>query len=142
MNTKVLKNIYILSVLVSLTLIMSSIALVDKVAKKAEAATESGIIPFAGQISYVSLCCNGIEFSTTGQYQSVAYGTFIMQWPMMFPDPDLGMGLYSWWSILPTEKVIGNVTTGGQCLTVASECETTTPVTYSVLQMGTTLLTI
>lgn len=97
-------------------------------------------IPFAGQLSKVELCCNGIKFSMTQQYQTVARGTFIMEWYKMVPNPLLGWGLYSWWALVSGEKVVGGATPGGVCLTVASECETSQAVQFSVNQVGTTLI--
>jgi hypothetical protein len=127
---------------ITLSLLMIAAALVfSKQTEKAEAQAVT-IVPFAGQIATVELCCNGIEFTTTGQYQSVAYGTFIMEWYKMIPVPAAGLGLYSWWSILPGEKVLGSALPGGVCLTVASECSTSIPVVWSVNQMGTTLIGI
>lgn len=96
--------------------------------------------PFSGQIAQVEICCNGIKFSLTPQYQTVARGTFIMNWTSMTPVPSLGLGLYSWWSLIPGEKVLGDARAGGVCLTVASECYTSEPVTFDVYQVGTTLL--
>lgn len=126
---------YLFSIATSAILICVAIVMANN-AKEAEAI---GVIPFAGQIATVNICCNGIEFITTGQYQSLAYGNFIMEWYKMTPNPAIGWGLYSWWSILPTEKVLGSATPGGVCLTVASECSVATPVLWSVDQMGTTL---
>lgn len=133
-----IQNTYKLSLILCVMLISSAWTLV-KTSGKAEAQSVT-TIPFAGQIATIKLCCNGLEFTTTGQYQSVAYGTFIMEWQKMIPNPGLGFGLYSWWSLIPGEKVLGSVTPGGKCLTIASECEVTTPVTWSVNQVGTTLL--
>ncbi len=96
-------------------------------------------IPFAGQIASVMVCCNGIQFSTTGQYLSPAYGTFIMQWATMEPIPEVGLGLYSYWNLTSGEKVLGDGTYGGVCITIVSECESESTVTYTVLQAGTTL---
>ncbi len=127
---------------ITLSLLMIATALVfSKETEKAEAQAVT-TIPFAGQIATINLCCNGIEFTTTGQYQSIAYGNFIMEWYKMIPVPSVGLGLYSWWSILPGEKVLGSAIPGGVCLTVASECAVTTPVAWSVNQMGTTLIGI
>ena len=131
---------YLFSITASAILIYAAIIMANN-AKEAEAVTIAPI-PFAGQIATVNLCCNGIEFVTTGQYQSVAYGNFIMEWYKMIPNPALGLGLYSWWSILQTEKVVGSATPGGICLTIASECSVSTPVAWSVNQMGTTLIAI
>ncbi len=134
-----LVNSYKLSVLISVMMIGTAFSLV-KEHKDAEAQSVAPI-PFAGELASVQICCNGLQFTTTGQYQSVAYGTFIMEWPRMIPNPDLGIGLYSWWSIVPTEKTIGSALPGGICQTVASECSVTNAVTWSVNQMGTTLIT-
>lgn len=131
---------YLFSITTSAILICVAIIMANN-AKEVEAVTIAPI-PFAGQIATVNLCCNGIVFVTTGQYKSVAYGSFIMEWSKMIPNPLLGLGLYSWWSILPTEKVLGSAIPGGVCLTIASECKTAIPVAWSVNQMGTTLTAI
>lgn len=130
--------LYGTSVLIFCFLIGTSIHSI-KEAREAEAVTVAPL-PFGGQIASVEVCCNGIKFSTTGQYQSPIYGTFIMEWPKMIPNPAIGLGLYSWWSITSSEKTIGSAIPSGVCITVASECETSQAVTYSVNQMGTTLI--
>ena len=130
---------YTFSILIAVMMVGTAFSLI-KAQKYAEAQTLAPI-PFGGQIATVELCCNGLQFTTTGQFQSPAYGTFIMEWAKMIPNPSLGLGLYSWWSIVPTEKVIGTAIAGGVCQTIASECSATTPVTWSVNQMGTTLIT-
>lgn len=107
--------------------------------EKEEVHAQSYRTPFAGQIASIMLCCNGLQFYTTGQYQSAAYGSFIMNWPTMIPVPQAGIGLYSYWAILPTEKVLGDSIIGGTCQTIVSECAATEPVNYTVMQMGTTL---
>ena len=133
-----IKNAYNLSLILCVILIGIAYSSV-KIHNKAEAQSVTAI-PFAGQIATVRLCCNGIEFVTTGQYRSVAYGNFIMEWWKMPPKPQLGLGLYSWWSLLPGEKVLGSAIPAGVCSTVESECSVTTPVAFSVNQVGTTLI--
>lgn len=110
------------------------------ISKEAEAQVTG--FPFAGQIAEIEFCCNGIRFSTTGQYRSPIYGTFIMPWTNMIPNPDLGLGLYSQWALLPSEKVVGTAIPTGVCLSIASECTASIPVLFTVKQVGTTLLTI
>ncbi len=105
--------------------------------KKANA--EIARVPFAGQISYFEVCCNGLLFYTTGQYLSPTYGSFIMNWATMEPQPEIGLGLYSYWNLTAGEKTLGDSIPGGVCVVVESECETTIPAINTVLQAGTTL---
>ncbi len=132
------RSLYLSSIALSTLMILAAIVF-SRQPEKAQAETVT-ITPFAGQIIPIQLCCNGIEFTTTGEYQSVAYGTFIMEWYKMIPVPSAGLGLYSWWSFASGEKVLGSAISGGQCFTIASECETPITTTWSVNQMGTTLL--
>jgi hypothetical protein len=97
-------------------------------------------IPLGGQIATTQMCCNGLQITLTGQYQSPALGTFIFEWYKMTPQPTIGWGLYSWWMPVSGEKTVGNATPGGVCQSISSECSTT-PVMYSINQMGTTLIT-
>lgn len=132
------KKAYTLSILVVVIMIGIAFSLV-KNHKEAEAITIAPI-PFAGNLGSMMLCCNGLQFSLSGSYNTVARGDFIFQWQNMIPIPTIGWGLYSWWSLIPGETVLGSATPGGVCITVASECESSTSVNYSVNQMGTTLL--
>ena len=132
------RKTYALSIILVVMMIGTAFSLV-KDHKEAEAVTIAPI-PFAGTLGSMMLCCNGLQFSLSGTYQTVARGTFIFPWQNMIPIPTIGWGLYSWWSLIPGETVLGSATPGGVCITIVSECEVSTSVNYSVNQMGTTLL--
>ncbi len=131
-------KIYFYSIGFAALMIYTSLFLA--MSKKAEAEAAMIRIPFAGQIATMLLCCNGLEFVTTGQYQSVAYGTFILPWTNMIPIPQAGIGLYSYWSVLPSEKVLGDSIAGGTCELITTYGCTSSAVLYTVLQMGTTAI--
>lgn len=125
--------------LLSIALSLGIVAATFIYRSRADAQVTPTPIPFGGQIATEVLCCNGIMFTLTPQYQSPARGTFIMEWPKMIPDPTLGIGLYQWWALAPSEVTLGDALPGGKCQTIDSECDTTIPVTYNVMQTGTTL---
>ncbi len=95
-----------------------------------------------GTISSVDVCCNGLKLQIDkGQYTSPISGSMIFMWQNMIPIPFIGWGLYSWWDVAPQSVVLGDAISGGTCITVDSECESTESVQYSIQQLGTTLYT-
>lgn len=135
------KLTYFYSVGIAVLLIYTSFFLALKKDKEAEAQI-SLRTPFATQISSIILCCNGLLFYGGGQLQSPAQGSFIFQWPNMIPIPAIGTGLYSWWSVMPSTKVLGDAIIGGTCQNISSYCAPNITANYSVMQMGTTALPI
>ncbi len=107
-----------------------------------EAQAQLSIVPFTGKIAKIELCCNGLKMSfiqpplTTLATQG---GEFIFQWQNMVPIPSIGWGLYSAWQLTPGTTVLGSGTPGGVCVTIASECSVTQPVSWSISQMGTNI---
>lgn len=114
------------------------------------------------QITSIEVCCNGLEFTidigvsdTTGvdaatlaQYAKLV-GTYIFPWQNMTPLPGVGTGLYQWWTLAENSKVLGNkipgiqaLGTDGTCVTVESECESADKMDWTVLSMGTNLISL
>jgi len=137
MKDWILRSLSIMCALIMVGWAINSVT----VARKEAQAQVPVIVPFGGQIAAVGVCCDGVVFVLTGQYQSPAQETFIFPWPAMIPNPVLGTGLFSWWSIVPGEKVLGSAIPKGTCQTIVSACTVTVPVAFTVKQMGTTLLT-
>jgi len=96
--------------------------------------------PFGGPIVYLDICCNGIMFALAPIIQGSANFTFIMGWNNMIPIPEAGLGLYSMWSFMPGNTVLGSATPAGVCMTIYTECVTPLPVMFSSWQMGTNLV--
>jgi hypothetical protein len=121
------------------TVLIGTIFLATNARKEAEAQVITAV-PFAGKLSSIMVCCNGIQFSLTHPPLSIATGKFIFPWQNMIPIPTIGWGLYSWWSLTPGTTVLGDATPGGVCITIVSECESSQTVQYSVNKMGTNLI--
>lgn len=131
-----------ISLLIAVMLIGSAISL-TKIHKEAQAQiVESTInIPFTGELEIEEICCNGIIFELDHPPLSIprtSSGDFIFQWQNMIPIPALGWGLFSHYSLSDETTVVGSALSGGQCITIYSECESSDSVDFSVNQMGTT----
>jgi hypothetical protein len=99
-------------------------------------------VPFAGQIVVTQVCCNGIEFTLTPQYRTVARGLFFFPYANMPPRPHIGYGLYEWYSIITTALTVGRahppITNDDRCLTISTNCEVANPAdNWTVLEAGT-----
>ncbi len=132
---------YTSSVLIAVMMIGSAYSL-SKKAEEAEAQiVESTInVPFTGKLNIEEICCNGIIFSLDHPPLTTSLtskGEFIFQWQNMIPIPTIGWGLYSQWSLQEDTTVLGSALKGGSCITIASECESTESVDFSINQMGT-----
>lgn len=138
MKAKLLYSFSLMLVLIMIGWALNSVTVARKEAQAQVPVVTR--IPFGGQIAAIEVCCDGIQFALTGQYQSPALGTFILPWINMTPNPIIGTGLFSWWSVIPSEKVLGSAIPGGTCQTIYSYCLATTPVAFTVMQMGTTLI--
>lgn len=139
-----LKTSYTLSLILATMMIGSAISVVKehKIAE-AQVVESTTNVPFTGKLTNVQLCCNGVQFSLSHPPLSIpqtSSGNFIFMWQNMIPIPAIGWGLYSWWSLAPSETLLGSVTPGGVCITIASECESSQTVQFMVNQAGTTLI--
>jgi hypothetical protein len=91
---------------------------------------------FAGEMQIQEVCCNGIVFNINKGLGGSVTGSFLFPWYNMIPIPQLGIGLYQYWILSSGKTVGGDATKSGECITIASECESEESIDYTTKKMG------
>jgi hypothetical protein len=101
-------------------------------------------IPYGGRMATEVLCCNGFIFSLTPEKELASAAkpgtppnSFFFgdeKWPAV---PEIGIGMYRWWSPMIGNIILGDATPVGICLALPS-CTTVVKTKFDARKMGTT----